>query len=176
MKITIFTLFLLAAALLVNGCGETSSNAPAGAPAGAPASKGADADRQKNAIAKLKAENISGVEVSVTNDGVATLSGEVLDLPTKEKAGSIVKSVDGIHLVTNSLNVKNPPTPAGSLDDQIGDTAKSILKKRGLEGVTVTVKDGVVTINGKGEADKLEEAVTRIKEDTKATSVVTKVN
>ena len=68
MKIKIFTILALSAALFLSACGGKS-----------------DADLQKLAQDKLAADKITGVNVAV-KDGIATLTGEVADIAVRGKA------------------------------------------------------------------------------------------
>ena len=61
--------------------------------------------------AKLTADrfsNIVNVDINVTN-GVVTLAGEVPNAKVKTEAGDEARSVEGVKLVHNNLQVKNPP-------------------------------------------------------------------
>jgi len=163
MKLKLFTILTLAAALFLAACGGKS-----------------DADLQKAAAEKLTADKISGVTVAV-KDGVATLSGEVADITVKTKANASVKGVEGIKSVTDSITLKQlPPPPASSeqagAEPQQSDPMKKgiieeSLKKMGISGVTVTVKNGEATLTGTVPADRYAEAVKAAME-----ADVTKVN
>src|SRR5438874_13404748 len=101
MKVKLFTVLVLAAALILSACGKN------------------DLDLQKAATDKLAADKIAGVNVAV-KDGVATLTGEVADAAVKSKAEASVKSVEGIKSVINNCTLKPPPpTPeVSAMDDQ----------------------------------------------------------
>lgn len=141
MKVKIFTVLTLAIALFVSACGKS------------------DADLTKAATDKLSAEKVTGVSVTV-KDGVATLAGEIGDITTKSKAEAAVKSVEGIKSVTNTINVRTAATPVPPPPDQMlqGTTDES-LKKAGCTGVTLAVKDGIVTASGTVPAAKYAECV-----------------
>lgn len=149
MKTKFFTIFALAAALFLGACGGKS-----------------DADLQKAANDKLAAEKVTGVTVAV-KDGVATLSGEVADITVKTKAEAAVKGVEGIKSV-DVANLKTkplPPPPSAPAGEppQTDAMKKGIidesLKKMGISGVTVAVKDGVATLTGTIPKDRLPEAM-----------------
>lgn len=138
MKVKIFTVLALSAALFLSACGKS------------------DADLEKAATEKLKADNVAGVTVKV-NGGVATLSGEVADVTVKTKAETSVKAVEGIKSVTNNCTTKPLPTPEPpALDDEkLAGTLRETIKKMGITTVTVTVANGELTLSGDVPKDKL---------------------
>jgi len=142
MKVKVFTVLTLALALFLSACGKS------------------DADLTKAATDKLAAEKVMGAVVTV-KDGVATLTGEVADQTVKTKAEATVKAVEGIKSVTNNCTLKPlPPPPPPVMDDaKMQGTLNEILKKRGIEGVTVTVKDGELTLTGKVAKEKVAEVM-----------------
>lgn len=145
MKIKFLTVFALAIALFAAACGAS------------------DADLQKAANDKLVADGVTGVTVTV-NDGVATLTGEVADITVKNKAAASAK-VEGIKSVTNNLTTKPVPTPAPVADDKmIEGTVNEAIKKLEVAGITVAVKDGVVTLTGNVSKDNLGRVVAAAQE------------
>ncbi len=151
---------MLAVALFLSACGGKS-----------------DADLQKAASDKLTADKVAGVTVAV-KDGVATLSGEVADITVKNKAVAGVKGIEGIKSVDDKTTLKPLPTtpsvPAGE-EPKTDAMKKGIidesLKKMGISGVTVDVKDGVATLTGTIPGDRKAEAMKAAME-----ADVTKVN
>jgi len=147
MKTKFFTILTLAVALFMIACGKS------------------DADIQKAASEKLTADKVTGVTVAV-KDGVATLTGEVADITVKTKAEAAVKGVEGIKSV-DAANLKTkplPPPPAPIDDVQASDPMKKgtideVLKKMGISGVNVAVKDGEVTLTGTVAKDRLAEVM-----------------
>src|SRR5689334_1602031 len=130
MKVKIFTIFALAAALFLSACGKS------------------DSDLQKAAQDKLTAGKSTTVTVAV-KDGVATLTGQVDDQTIKAKAEQDVKGVDGIKSVTNNITLKPLPTPAPpSPDKMLEGTVNEALKKKNITTVNVAVADGVITLTG----------------------------
>ena len=132
MKVKLLTVLTLVAALFFMACGGKS-----------------DADLTKAATDKLAADKITGVSVAV-KDANATLTGEVADITVKTKAEASVKGVDGIKGVTNNITLKPPPpapTPAGD-DKMLEGTISEAIKKAGVNGVTVAVANGEVTLTG----------------------------
>jgi osmotically-inducible protein OsmY len=141
MNLKIYAVLALAIALFVSACGKS------------------DADLQKAASDKLAADKVSGVTVAV-KDGVATLSGEVADVTVKTKANASVKSVEGIKSVTDNTTLKPLPTPEPpSPDKMIEGTVNEALKKKNITGVTVSVKDGEVTLSGTVDKAKVAEVM-----------------
>jgi hyperosmotically inducible periplasmic protein len=147
MKTKFFTIFALSVALFLNACGGKS-----------------DADLQKAATEKLSADKVAGVVVAV-KDGVATLTGEVADITVKNKAAAAVKGVEGVKSVDDKTTLKPlppPPSPAGGdgpqSDAMMKGTIDEALKKMGISGVTVAVKDGEATLSGTIPKDRLAEA------------------
>ena len=122
---------------------------------------------KKDAETKAKIEAaVPGVTVDV-KDGVATLSGEMTDDATKAAAEEAGKKVDGVKSVVNNATVTPPPPPPAPVtinpDEALTTAATTVLKD--YTGVTATVKDGVVTLNGeikKADLPKLMQAMNAI--------------
>lgn len=148
MKTKFFTILTLAVALFMIACGKS------------------DADIQKAASDKLTADKVTGVTVAV-KDGVATLTGEVADVTVKNKAEAAVKGVEGIKSVDNKTTLKPlppPPVQQEAADSPQSDAMKKgtideVLKKMGISGVTVAVKDSEVTLTGTVAKDRLAEVM-----------------
>lgn len=156
MKVKVFTVLTLACALFMMACGKS------------------DADLQKAAADKLTADKVVGVTVAV-KDGVATLTGEVQDITVKNKAEASAK-VEGIKSVDNKLTLKPPPPPpAPSPDKMLEGTINEGLKKKGIEGVTVTVANGEVTLSGKVDKAKVPE-VMMVANESKPSKVINNLN
>ncbi|NNE98996.1 MAG: BON domain-containing protein [Pyrinomonadaceae bacterium] len=137
MKIRFLTIATVISALFLVGCWGKS-----------------DADLQKASADKLKADTTtSGVTVSV-KDGVATITGEVADDAAKAKAEANAKT-EGIKSVVNNVTVKPPPPAASAPDTELKGKVEEAIKKAGGDGITVEVKDGVVTLRGSIAKDKL---------------------
>jgi hyperosmotically inducible periplasmic protein len=139
MKVKVFTILMLATALFLSACGKS------------------DADVAKAANDRLAAENVAGATVAV-NNGVATITGEAADAAVRSRAETTVKGVDGVKSVTNNMTVKPAPTPPPVADDtMIEGMILEGIKKRGIDGVTVEVRDGEVTLSGKVAKDKVQD-------------------
>ena len=115
-----------------------------------------DADLQSAVSDKLK-ENTSVANVTATvNEGVVTLTGECADDNCKSSEEAAAKSVSGVKEVVNNITVASdmqaPVTisPDNTLRDSVNETLKSYI------GVTATVNDGVVTLNGTIKKDDLQ--------------------
>ena len=157
MKLKVFTVFALAAALFLSACGKS------------------DADLQKAAMDKLTADKITGVTVAV-NDGVATLTGEVADVTVRNRAEAAVKGVEGIKSVTNTLTTKPLPTPPPpSPDKMLEGTINEAIKKKGITGVTVTVVNGEATLSGTVDKAKVPEVMMAANE-AKPAKVINNLN
>lgn len=144
MKTKFFTILTLAVALLLSACGKS------------------DADLQKAVSEKLSADKVSGVTVAVKG-GVATLTGEVADITVKTKAETAAKGVEGIKSV-DAANLKTKPLPPPPIDvaqsdPMIKGTIDEVLKKMGISGITVEVKDAEVTLTGTVAKDRLAEVM-----------------
>ena len=115
-----------------------------------------DADLQSAVSDKLK-ENTSVANVTATvNEGVVTLTGQCADDNCKSSAEAAAKSVSGVKGVVNNITVASdmqaPVTisPDNTLRDSVNETLKS------YNGVTATVNDGVVTLEGTIKKDDLQ--------------------
>ncbi|PYT00545.1 MAG: hypothetical protein DMF63_08245 [Acidobacteria bacterium] len=146
MKIKILTVICLAVVAFITACGKN------------------DADVQKAVAAKLAADNVSGVTVSV-KDGVATLTGEVADITVKSKAEASAKSVEGVKSVVNNTTPKPVPTPAPAPPDpMLKGKVEENLKKAGCTGATVEIANGVVTLSGTVPEAKFAECIKVVNE------------
>lgn len=147
MKIKFLAVVGFALALLTMACGKS------------------DADLQKAVVAKLAADNVTGVTVAV-KDGVATLTGEVADITVKNKAEASAKSVEGIKSVDGAnLKTKPLPTPAPPpADPMLKGKVEENLKKAGCTGATVEIANGVVTLSGTVPEAKYAECVKVVNE------------
>jgi len=141
MKIKFLTITALISALLLAGCWGKS-----------------DADLAKSASDAVKADaTTSGVTVEV-KDGVATIKGEVADDAAKAKAETLAK-VEGIKSVKNEVTVKAPAPAASAADPELKTKVEEALKKKGCDGATVEVADGVATLRGSVAKGKMGECV-----------------
>ena len=137
MKIKFLAIATIISAVLLAGCWGKS-----------------DADLAKAAGDALKGDPAtSGVTVEV-KDGVATIKGEVADDAAKATAESKAK-VEGIKSVKNEVTVKAPPPAASAADPELKKKVEEAIKKTGVTGIEIEVKDGVVTLRGSISKDKL---------------------
>jgi hyperosmotically inducible periplasmic protein len=106
-----------------------------------------------------------GVSATVQN-GVVTLSGEVTDETAKQTAEDAAKNVKGVKSVVNNINinVKEPPPPplppvAINPDDILKKNLDSAFAAAGYTGVTVTVANGEVTLDGSAKKADLRKII-----------------
>lgn len=112
-----------------------------------------DADVQ----AAVQQKEEQGVTVSV-KDGVATLTGTVVDEATKAKAEDVAKGEKGVKSVVNQLELPPPPPPAAvpMVQPGVADMMGAIKDAtKDFPTVTASVADGVVTLSGSIKKDKL---------------------
>lgn len=91
-----------------------------------------------------------GVSAEV-KDGVATLSGEVINESAKTSAEDAAKGVKGVKSITNNIMVTPPPPPPPPMptaDDMLRSSVDSALSAKSITGVTATVANGEVTLTG----------------------------
>ena len=146
-------------AVLVLACGVACKSGPE------------DATITTNVKAKLVADpTVSGTAINVdTKDGVVTLTGTVDNDAARTKAETIAKGVEGVKSVKTNLTVKPaaPPTPAANANDTaMRNAVMANLTKAGLSGITVDVKDGVVTLTGSVAKADLPKAMQAANEAT----------
>jgi osmotically-inducible protein OsmY len=103
--------------------------------------------RIRNALLLTETLSEHPIEVSVAN-GIATLEGTVQSYRRKLVAQEITVSFDGCRGVVNELKVK----PPGSFpDDDVANHVRAALDAHAditKEVITVSVSDGVATLNG----------------------------
>lgn len=124
-----------------------------------------DADIEKEISAKLSA--LPGVEVTV-KDGVATISGICKDDAFKQNAESIIKGIKGVKSVVNNCEIAAPetvatPAPVEINPDAVLNTSVNEVVKT-YNGVSATVKDGVVTLTGNIKRDQLPNLIKSVQE------------
>ncbi|MBE8728157.1 BON domain-containing protein [Flavobacterium hungaricum] len=123
-----------------------------------------DADIQKEVTSKLS--TLPGVEATVSK-GVATISGTCKDDAVKENATVIVKSVKGVKSIVNNCEVLSPEplveasvniNPDAVLTTSVNEVAKA------YNGVSVSVKEGVVTLTGDIKRAQLPNLIKSVQE------------
>lgn len=124
-----------------------------------------DADIEKEISTKLSA--LPGVEVTV-KDGVATISGICKDDAFKQNAESIIKAIKGVKSVVNNCEIAAPetvatPAPVEINPDAVLNTSVNEVVKT-YNGVSATVKDGVVTLTGNIKRDQLPNLIKSVQE------------
>lgn len=124
-----------------------------------------DADIQKEVNAKISA--LPGVVVTV-DKGVATISGTCSDDTAKQNAESLVKGVKGVKSVVNNCEIPAPEpevAPAAveiNTDSVLTTSVSEVIKT--YNGVSASVKDGVVTLTGNIKRDQLPNLIKSVQE------------
>ncbi len=118
--------------------------------------KPSDAKLLEEAKAKVGAVDPS-VTVEVT-DAVVTLSGQVADDATRMNVENAAKEVKGVKSVTNNVVATPPPAAPVVVNDDavITNTISAGLEAKGINGVTVTVANGEVTLTGDARKSDLQ--------------------
>ncbi len=117
-----------------------------------------DSEFQAQIEKTLKASpETSGVTVEV-KDGVATLTGEVMDQAAREKAGAAAKDINGIKNVENHVTVAAPVVVAPPVQINGDDTLMQGVKDatKDFPTVTANVADGVITLTGSIKRSSLQ--------------------
>lgn len=106
--------------------------------------------------------------------GIVTLTGTVDSEEAKAAAEAAAKSVKDIKSVTNNIEVVLPPPPVNP-DDTLSNTIKDALSAGGFKDVSITVKDGEVTLTGnvKKKADMTK--VVQIANQAKPKKVINQI-
>lgn len=129
-----------------------------------------DRQLQQNVIDELEFEpGIRATDIGVSvHNGVVTLSGFVDSYSEKYDAERVAKRVFGVKAVANDLEVKIP-SAAKRTDPEIAEAAVRALETNWSvpkDKVKVTVRDGVVTLEGdldwKYQSTAAEETVRRL--------------
>jgi hypothetical protein len=110
-----------------------------------------------------KLNTTPGVSATV-QDGVVTLSGEVTDEAARQTAEDAAKNVKGVKSVVNNITVQAPPPPptppvAVNPDDVLRKTLDSAYSAAGYTGVTVSVSNGEVTLEGTAKKNDLRKII-----------------
>jgi osmotically-inducible protein OsmY len=118
-----------------------------------------DATLTGNVKSRIASDSgLATAAVSVaTKDGVVTLSGMVNSEADKSRAEQLARSVEGVKQVTNSLTVK--PAVVIAPDDPLKTQVAANLTKYGITGITITVANGEVTLEGDLPRAKLQDAL-----------------
>ncbi|HWK02609.1 MAG TPA: BON domain-containing protein [Puia sp.] len=99
---------------------------------------------------KKDMKEMSGITASV-DKGVVTLSGEYANADSKSMCEQSVKGIPGVKQVVDNCTVAPPPPPPSApvviaADDPLTKDVADAIKD--YPGVSATVKDGEVTLNG----------------------------
>ena len=110
-----------------------------------------DSDIRESIEKKLQANPQTAATSVTVDDGVATLGGELASNEAKMESERTAAGVKGVKSVVNSITVASvEPTVTAPVtiaaDDQLTTSVNDAVKD--FPGVTATVNDGVVTLNG----------------------------
>ncbi len=115
-----------------------------------------DTEIQSEVSKKLSDEAGSAITASVSN-GVVTLSGTCKDEECRRECADEAKEVKGVKEVVNNISL----TPAAAApvtitaDEPLQEAVNNVVK--GYNDVKAEVKDGVVTLRGEINRDRLQE-------------------
>lgn len=116
--------------------------------------KTTDADIQTEVNSKIADEAGTSLTASVSN-GVVTLSGTCKDDACRRSCEEEVKNVKGVKSVVNNITVPAAPTVEISPDAVLQESVNNAVKA--YSDVKAEVKEGVVTLRGEIQRDKLQE-------------------
>jgi hyperosmotically inducible periplasmic protein len=95
--------------------------------------------------------SFAGVNATVS-EGVVTLTGQCNDAPCKTNAEQAVKDIKGVKKVVNNISVVPVViTPDDPLQSSVNQTIAN------YQGVQANVQNGVVTLTGEIERDRLQQ-------------------
>lgn len=120
---------------------------------GMPACKAKKSDAEIQTAINNKTQSdpyLAGVSATVV-DGTVTLTGNCADEPCRRNAEESIKKVDGVRKVVNNITVAPVTiTPDAQLQTAAGEVAQR------YEGVQASVTDGVITLRGTVQRDRLQ--------------------
>jgi osmotically-inducible protein OsmY len=125
-----------------------------------------DSDLQSDVLIELKwSPNIDAAHIGVAaQDGVVTLTGQVEHYSEKVAAEDAAKSVYGVKGIANDIQVTLPDSYART-DNDIAQAVLSALKwdyEVPADKITVTVKQGSVTLEGTVDWQYQKDAAARL--------------
>lgn len=140
--VLILTVALAAGALL--GSSQLAQAAPRAAGAAG------QQDATSAAQAKLKKSEFKGVQVSVDQDGIATLTGTVPLYEIKADAEKRVAHAKGVKAVRDEIQVAGSNVSDAEIEKKLGQELSYNREGYGLvfDAITLNVQNGVVTLGG----------------------------
>lgn len=120
---------------------------------GVPACKAKNRDAEIQTAINNKTQSdpyLAGVSATVV-DGTVTLTGNCADEPCRQNAEASIKKVEGVKKVVNNITVA-PVTVTP--DAQLQTAAEEVARR--YDGVQASVTDGVVTLRGTVQRDRLQ--------------------
>jgi hyperosmotically inducible periplasmic protein len=108
-----------------------------------------------DAQGKLKKSQFKDVKVSVDNNGIATLTGNVSLYEYKRDAANRVRKAKGVSAVRNEIQVSGPSTSDEELKKKLGEklTYDRVGYGNAFNAITMNVENGVVTLGGHARTD-----------------------
>jgi len=128
--------------------------------------KQTDAEIQASINEKIASkEEMKGLNASVSN-GVVTVTGECPTEECKRDCAEAIKGVKGVKEVNNNIQVASISTAPAPVEIAGDETLKSSVNDvvKGYDGVQADVKDGVVTLRGTVQRDKLKDLIIAVNE------------
>ncbi|HYF30715.1 MAG TPA: BON domain-containing protein [Chitinophagaceae bacterium] len=116
--------------------------------------KTSDADIQTEVNKKLADEAGSGLTASVSN-GVVTLSGNCKNDECRRSCAAEIKDVKGVKSVVNNINVAVAAPVEIATDTALQQGVNAAVQA--YKDVKAEVNDGVITLRGEIERDKLQD-------------------
>lgn len=112
-------------------------------------------------IAEQVKEKVATIDPTVNvavADGTVTLTGAVADDAVRMNIETASKEVKGVKSVINSTTIAAPVAApvVVNADDMITSTIQAGFAARNIDGVTVAIKDGVVTLTGEAKKSDLQ--------------------
>lgn len=142
---------IVAAALFVGACTlATPAFAATAAPAAADQQDGNSA-----AQSRLNKSQFKDVKVSVDNNGIATLTGNVSLYEYKRDAQNRVRKAKGVNAVRNEIQVAGPSVSDEDLKKKLGEklTYDRVGYGNAFNSISLSVENGVVTLGGHARTD-----------------------
>jgi hyperosmotically inducible periplasmic protein len=112
-------------------------------------------DGENDAQGRLKKSQFKDVKVSVDDNGIATLTGNVGLYEYKKDAANRVRKAKGVSAVRNEIQVSGPSTSDEELKKKLGEKLAydRVGYGNAFNSITLGVENGVVTLGGHARTD-----------------------